>query len=83
MRQVEKCSPRGSQRFISRQFCLILAFSCKDIREWMPYIDAMYQWARDNGCVEMHIHGRKGWARMLDYEIIGQDDGLYAMVKTL
>ena len=67
----------------SVRFCLILAFACADIRQWVYYIDGMYQWARDNGCVEMRIHGRKGWARMLNYDITGQEDGLFIMRKPL
>ena len=65
------------------RFCLILTFSCEDMSRYMHYMDDIHQWAREQGCVEMRVHGRKAWSKVLDYEIIGKDDDSYIMRKQL
>lgn len=36
------------------------------MREWLPLAQKTFeQYARDNGCTELHGYGRKGWDRFL------------------
>lgn len=65
------------------RFCLILTFACEKMSKYMHYMDAIHDWAKSQGCVEMRVHGRKGWAKVLDYEIIGKNADIYAMRKVL
>lgn len=49
--------------------CTIVACGGFGMRDWLPLIDRLEQYARDEGCGVMRIFGRKGWARVLkDYQ---------------
>lgn len=65
-------------------YCLLLALAGKGMKEWLKYLRYVEQWAKAEGCKEMRIQGRKGWSRILGYEITGEDDlGLAIQVKAL
>lgn len=51
------------------KFCLLLAAGGANVDEWSPWIVTVEEWAREQGCTEMRIYGRIGWARKLDYQI--------------
>lgn len=64
--------------------CLVLTMAGKNMKDWLPCLPIVENWARETGCTEMRIQGRKGWSRALGYEIIGRDDlNLYIMKKNL
>lgn len=48
--------------------CVIVACGGFGMRDWLPLLDRLEAYARDDGCGLMRIFGRKGWARVLkDY----------------
>jgi len=65
--------------------CLLLALSGYDMRQWLHHLRAVEGFARQFGCKEMRLHGRRGWSRVLaDYQPQGQDElGLNILVKPL
>ncbi|WP_342712175.1 hypothetical protein AAFG13_12535 [Bradyrhizobium sp. B124] len=36
------------------------------MKRWLPLLDGIEAYARDEGCVRVRIYGRKGWLRVLD-----------------
>lgn len=52
------------------KFCLLLAAGGEKMDEWYTHLPVVEEWARENGCAEMRIYGRIGWARQLDYDVI-------------
>lgn len=51
------------------KFCLLLAAGGANVDAWAPWIGTVEEWARGEGCTEMRIYGRIGWARKLNYRI--------------
>ena len=64
--------------------CLLLALSGYMAR-WIHHLSLVEGMARQVGCKEMRIHGRRGWSRVLkDYKPQGRDElGLHILVKPL
>lgn len=52
------------------RWCLILTAGGKNMEEWIQWLPTMEDFARDNGCDEMRIYGRYGWAKMTGYDVI-------------
>ena len=50
-------------------YCLLLAMGGYNMSIWKPWIAYVEEWAREKGCKEMRIYGRRGWARVYDYKI--------------
>ncbi len=46
--------------------CVLTACGGGDMRLWLPLLRRIESYARDEGCACVRIHGRKGWARVLD-----------------
>ncbi|WFU53861.1 hypothetical protein QA639_29970 [Bradyrhizobium pachyrhizi] len=46
--------------------CVITACGGTGMKRWLPLLDGIEAYARDEGCVRMRIYGRKGWLRVLD-----------------
>jgi hypothetical protein len=46
--------------------CVITACSGDGMALWLPLLAQIERYARDEGCICVRIHGRKGWARVLD-----------------
>ncbi len=40
------------------------------MNEWVDYLPVVKGWAKEKGCHEMRIYGRRGWAKLLDFEIV-------------
>ena len=36
------------------------------MKRWLPLIEKIENYARDEGCTRVRIFGRKGWLRVLD-----------------
>ncbi len=51
------------------RFCLLLAAGGENMDAWLDFIGVIEEWARDHNCHEMRIYGRRGWAKVLDYDI--------------
>ncbi|HEX5509826.1 MAG TPA: hypothetical protein VFX37_15100 [Pseudolabrys sp.] len=49
-----------------RRLCVIVACGGHDRARWLPLIAGIEEFARREGCSEMRVYGRKGWARVLD-----------------
>ena len=43
------------------KFCLYLALGGSKMDEWGKYQPLVEDWARENGCTEMRVYGRRGW----------------------
>jgi hypothetical protein len=46
--------------------CVITACGGIQMNRWLPLLDGIESYARDEGCVRVRIYGRKGWLRVLD-----------------
>lgn len=69
---------------IKGDFCVLLVLSGQNMGKWLHCIESVEAWAKTHQCQRMLIHGRKGWSRMLGYEITGRDElGLAIMSKGL
>lgn len=64
---------------------IMLALSGEDMDEWLETMkDTVEACAKSAGCDKLRIQGRRGWSRLLGYEIKGKDElGLWVMEKTL
>lgn len=47
------------------RICVITACGGRKLERWKQFIADIEKYARDEGCVELRLMGRKGWARML------------------
>lgn len=63
--------------------CLILCCGGENMSRWIDDIEIIERWARYNNKPEMRIYGRKGWARVLGYEIAGTGYGTTFLRKIL
>lgn len=63
---------------------LLVTMAGKNMKDWIRELPTIEEWARNNGCNSVAIHGRRGWARALGYEIAGRDElNLHIMRKQL
>jgi hypothetical protein len=46
--------------------CVITACGGTQMKHWLPLLDGIEAYARDEGCTRVRIYGRKGWLRVLD-----------------
>jgi hypothetical protein len=46
--------------------CVITACGGSDMKRWLPLIDQIETYARDEGCRRVRIYGRKGWLHVLE-----------------
>lgn len=51
------------------KFCLYLALGGTKMNEWAKHMHIVEDWAKDNGCTEMRIYGRAGWAKAFGFDI--------------
>jgi len=49
----------------ARKLCLIVACGGHGMRQWLPLLAPIENYARAEGCAAMRIMGRAGWARVL------------------
>jgi len=69
---------------VKDKYCVMLTMAGSKMYEWIKFLPIVENWARQNGCKEMMVHGRKGWSRVLKYPIVRMDElGLYVMEKQL
>ena len=53
-------------------------------REWLrPLDDTIGKWARDEGCTALRAFGRKGWAKVLGWQVIGRESGMVGYERAL
>ena len=52
-----------------RRWCLLLVVGGSHMGEWSEYLPFMEEWARSNGCDEMRVYGRRGWSKVLGYDV--------------
>ncbi|MGY4159038.1 hypothetical protein ACVINW_004880 [Bradyrhizobium sp. USDA 4461] len=46
--------------------CVITACGGTGMMRWLPLLEGIEAYAREEGCVRVRIYGRKGWLRVLD-----------------
>ena len=53
-------------------------------RDWaQPLADKVAAWATDEGASAVNIFGRRGWARLIDWPIVEEREGLAKFEKVL
>ena len=62
--------------------CLILTMAGEGLSRWIDSLWVVENWARQNNCTKLAIHGRKGWSRF-GFDITGMDGRLYIMERKL
>jgi hypothetical protein len=50
-------------------YCLLLAAGGRNMQEWVKWLPEVEDWAKSEGCTEMRIYGRVGWAKVLGYDV--------------
>ena len=58
------------------RFCLLISAGGSRMNEWAKELHHVEKWAKENGCEELRIYGRSGWARKLGFEIVYMSKGL-------
>jgi hypothetical protein len=57
-----------------KMHCVLLSCGGKNMNDWKDYtFNEITKWAQDEGCKFMKIYGRKGWARLLGFEIVSYE----------
>lgn len=54
------------QRIGSDLICVLTACGGEDMREWLPLLGKIEDYAKAEGCKSLRIFGREGWLRVLD-----------------
>ena len=75
---IEAAATTRLVRVSGRKICELVACGGKDRARWLPLLDGIEDYAREEGCAEMRIFGRKGWERVLSgyraqHVILGKD----------
>ena len=64
--------------------CFLITLGGNNIQDWIDAYPIIERWAIEQGCGSMKIHGRKGWAKILGFEIVSKDHlNLYVMEKLI
>lgn len=54
----------------------VLFVGGRDHKRWLkPLDDTIAAWARDEGAKAVRAFGRKGWVRVLGWDVLGTDEG--------
>lgn len=75
---VEAAATTQLINIVNRKICVIVACGGSDRKRWLPLIDGIEDFAKQEGCAEMRIYGRKGWERALKgyrsrHVVLGKD----------
>lgn len=54
------------QRIDSDLICVLTACGGRDMKDWLPLLAKIEDYARAEGCKALRIFGREGWLRVLD-----------------
>lgn len=54
------------QRIGPDLICVLTACGGHDMKDWLPLISKIEDYAKAEGCKAMRIFGREGWVRVLD-----------------
>lgn len=46
------------------RICVITACGGKKLERWKQFVGDIEKYARDEGCIELRLMGRKGWVKM-------------------
>lgn len=46
------------------KFCLLLTMAGTHMAAWKPHLEDVERWAREHGCSELRIYGRRGWLKL-------------------
>lgn len=52
-----------------KTWCLFLVLGGTRMNEWIGLLPVIEDWARSQGCNEMRLYGRIGWAKVTGYDI--------------
>ena len=65
----EACLVTTIQEQYGKKWCHLLAIGGSAMKEWLPYLKLVEDWAKSKGCEQMQIYGRIGWSRVLGYDV--------------
>lgn len=63
------------------KYCLIAILQGRNMKDWLPYLSVIEEWARVNDCTEVRVHGRRGWPRVLNYDSAGTDEQGFCIAR--
>lgn len=52
------------------RFCLLLSCAGENLKGWSEFVEHVERWARDRGCTETRLYGRRGWAKVLGMDVV-------------
>lgn len=64
----EKVEAAATTRLVAtgaKPVCELTACGGDDMRRWLPLLEKIEKFAKDEGCSCVRIYGRKGWLRVL------------------
>jgi hypothetical protein len=53
--------------------CTFIACGGKNMDTWSDLIPQIEDWARERGCKFLKIYGRRGWAKIFNYDIVSTE----------
>jgi hypothetical protein len=53
--------------------CTIVACGGKNMDSWKHFIKDVEEWAKEDGCKYIKIYGRRGWAKVFNYDIVSTE----------
>lgn len=65
----EACAVTTVQTFPRAKVCMILLCGGENMKAWIHHVDDICDWARKQGCDAVEIPGRRGWKRVLNWDI--------------
>lgn len=50
----------------NKLYCVLTACGGSDMKQWLPLLEKIESYAKDEHCVAMRVFGREGWKRILE-----------------
>lgn len=67
---LEACCVTEIRFFPLKKVCTVMFCAGKDMDNWLWFLSEVELWAISNGCHSIEVHGRRGWEKILGWELI-------------
>jgi len=57
-------------QFPSKKVLTVMFLGGRSMEEWLHLIAELEQWAKDEGCDSIEVHGRRGWEKVLGWAVV-------------
>ncbi len=64
--QLDAAATTSLQRMEHGLVCVLTACGGSDMKQWLPLLQGIEKYARNEGCTSLRIFGREGWRRALE-----------------